>query len=791
VKQQGSLVEGKDVINILTFNWHEGYLTLLGKIPDIRLTIVERQKGGYSRWMTEFRPCPRGSRIVGESVAISELARGDFDMVIAHDPTDLLLTKESPVPQILVLHNRITTMLALGGNNVSREEYLEWFLGLAKMVPDLEIISISKSKAKDWGLDDARVIEPGVDPAMWGPYDGKNRVILRVGNFLKERDLMMGGSIGEQAIGSLPSLTVGLNPSIPGSAPSAGLSDLAAAYRQSRVYLHTTVHPWEDGHNLSLLEAMASGVPVVALDHPGSPVVSGRSGFLEKTFDGLHQRLLWLLDNPEEARKMGEAGREDVLRDFPLDRFIEKWSGVIGEKFSSSQARKKNREERADLLDLIPAGARTILEIGCRNGSVGRGIRDRFPAITIWGIESNAEQCEMARSHYDRLFCQKEMDCGSEIPPNSIDVILLPDILSRVPDPASLLKNYIHCLTEAGVVVAGIPNIRYHGVLSGMVSGKFDLGDPGISGTSGYFSKKSIVSLMNRTGLWVEVISPGLDGRYRQMFPDGAGKTRETMDIDIGPLVVKGQDEEGVRDLFTAEYLLVCRRKVRAIMDQIEMFSTDDDPGVLELLSEAREDPWLTEADRAEVHLKEGEIHAKAGRFEMAISSYEQAFPTLDPKKDERPSQGIALSYLLTGKYDQAIHWFKRAFDLNPGCWQALTGFGMCCQSLGRLEDALFYYGQSLAMEPSQEEIPPLMIQTARSLEDVEQASGLLLGLVESYPHSPLLRKEYARFLLEHGRVDEASEHLQLVLAENSKDGEAIRMLARIPLRRDAVARGL
>ena len=779
------------MVHILTFNWHEGYLTLLGKIPDVRLTIVERQKGGYSRWMTEFRPCPRGSRIVGEVIAKEELARGAFDMVIAHDPTDLLLTKESPVPQVLVLHNRIATMLALGGNKVSKEDYLEWFSGVTGMVPDLEIIAISSSKAKDWGLDGIRVIEPGVDPAQWGPYEGKNRVILRVGNFLKERDLMMGGSIGEQAIGSLPSLTVGLNPAIPGASPSAGLSDLAASYRQSRVYLHTTVHPWEDGYNLALLEAMASGLPVVALDHPGSPVVSGRSGFLEKTLDGLHQRLGWFLDNPEEARKMGEAAREDVLREFPLERFIGKWSDVIGEKFSLSQAKKKEIEERADLLALIPAGARTILEIGCGNGSVGRGIRERFPAITVWGVESREERCQVARSFYDRIFGQKEMECGPEIPPNSIDVLLLTDILGRVGDPFALLMNYMHCLTESGVVVAAIPNIRYHQVLSEMASGKTDLGDPGISGTSGYFSKKSIVSLMNRAGLSIEVISPSLDGRYQQMFPDKTVKSRESMDVDIGPLVVKGQDEEGVRDLFTVEYLLVCRRKVRAILDQIETLSTDDDSGVLEILSDAREDPWITEADRAEIHLKEGEINAKAGRFEMAICSYERSFPILDPKKDERPSQGIALSYLLTGQYDQAIHWFKRAFDLNPACWQALTGFGMCCQSLGRLEDALFYYGQSLAMEPSQEELPSLMIQTARSLEDSEQAAGLLLGLVESYPHSPLLRREYARFLLEHGRTDEASEHLKLVLADNAKDGEAIRMLSRIPMGRGAFVRGL
>ena len=95
--------------NILTFNWHEGYIALLGKIPGVSLTIVERSKGGYDRWMHEFRPCPRGSRLVSLKEGLEDLRRERFDLVIAHDPTDLLSTMDSPVPQILVLHNRLSS----------------------------------------------------------------------------------------------------------------------------------------------------------------------------------------------------------------------------------------------------------------------------------------------------------------------------------------------------------------------------------------------------------------------------------------------------------------------------------------------------------------------------------------------------------------------------------------------------------------------------------------------------------------------------------------------------------
>ena len=44
---------------------------------------------------------------------------------------------------------------------------------------------------------DGKIILPGFDISEYGGYTGKDKNVLRVGNMLKERDLMMGYSSGE------------------------------------------------------------------------------------------------------------------------------------------------------------------------------------------------------------------------------------------------------------------------------------------------------------------------------------------------------------------------------------------------------------------------------------------------------------------------------------------------------------------------------------------------------------------------------------------------------------------
>jgi len=67
-----------------------------------------------------------------------------------------------------------------------------------------------------------------------------------------------------------------------------------------------------EGFGIVFLEASACGIPVVGGRSGGTvDAVSDRhSGFLVEGAEELRQRLRWLLTHPEQARAMGEAGRE-------------------------------------------------------------------------------------------------------------------------------------------------------------------------------------------------------------------------------------------------------------------------------------------------------------------------------------------------------------------------------------------------------------------------------------------------------------------------------------------------
>jgi glycosyltransferase involved in cell wall biosynthesis len=77
-----------------------------------------------------------------------------------------------------------------------------------------------------------------------------------------------------------------------------------------------------------VMEAMASGVPVIATDIPGTRdlVTPGESGFLVPIGDraGLARFAHKILENPALRQRLGEAGRQRILADFSIESMIAK-----------------------------------------------------------------------------------------------------------------------------------------------------------------------------------------------------------------------------------------------------------------------------------------------------------------------------------------------------------------------------------------------------------------------------------------------------------------------------------
>ncbi len=313
-------------LKILTFNWHEPYICNLSGLNHAFYVVApEIAPGRFREWDTRMRPIPSNCQLISIEQAKEKLQEGDFDLALAHNVKDLLWLKEYDVPKICVFHCRLTTELALSQSPINKSDYLNTVKGL---LVDVHSIFISENKKADWNLPGA-VISHGIDVDQFPEYSGEQVCILRVGNLLKEMDIARGFSKSEKILSGLPSATLGLNPTLPGARLSESYEDLLEHYRQCRVYLNTLPPAYEDGHNLSLLEAMATGMPVISTAHPESPVKDGINGFISDDLDYLRAKCEELLKDEGQAVKLGKNARQTVRDQFPMEGFLSGWNREI------------------------------------------------------------------------------------------------------------------------------------------------------------------------------------------------------------------------------------------------------------------------------------------------------------------------------------------------------------------------------------------------------------------------------------------------------------------------------
>lgn len=321
-------------LTILTINRHTGYLYNLSKIG--------HRWGVLNDWVIPNRPLPVNFELIDWATARRDFPK--FDAVVGHDirrdvarflPYCLRYHK----PYIQVIHGR----RGRGGFTRSRlrrfAKHLYSSLVLASLIKFglIRVVFISNYASSDWDLD-GTVIKPGIALDEMGAYEGSEPSLLVVGNMLHREHFAFHELM--QIRTQVPVKIVGVNPKIAGAQPSRNWEELRSFYRQCRAYLNLTREP-EDGHNLALLEAMGSGMPVISLKHSSTPVRNGENGFLVANVPEAVERAQQLLADLELARRLGKCARETIEREFAMSSFRAAWNSLLSRSTEPAQALEK------------------------------------------------------------------------------------------------------------------------------------------------------------------------------------------------------------------------------------------------------------------------------------------------------------------------------------------------------------------------------------------------------------------------------------------------------------------
>ena len=320
-------------LNILTVNWHTAYLYNLSQTGH-RWSVL-------NKWEDFNRPLPANFQLTDWATARRNFSR--FDAAIGHSiwidvarllPYCVFYHK----PYIQVIHGR----RCRGGFSRSRlrrfAKLLYANLALKTLVRMglMRVVFISPYAASDWGVA-GTAIDQGINLAELGPYQGTEPSLLTVGNTLHREHFAFDELM--QIRKQVPVKIVGVNPNIPDCRPSKNWEELRALYCQNRAYLNLTREP-EDGHNLAVLEAMGSGMPVISLEHRSTPIRNGENGFLVQSVAEAVDRAKQLLSDHELARSLGRCARDTVQLQFSLDAFRDRWNELLARSIEAGRSRR-------------------------------------------------------------------------------------------------------------------------------------------------------------------------------------------------------------------------------------------------------------------------------------------------------------------------------------------------------------------------------------------------------------------------------------------------------------------
>lgn len=235
-----------------------------------------------------------------------------------------------------LLKNRKIVWRTIGQNTSDIELRLQQ---LRADNPNLKIVRYSpgERRHKNYAGEDA-LIRFSKDSKVYGQWKGGIRKVLNVSQSMRDRGDACGWDIFSQIAEKVPCQLVGNGNQSAGDlwvGRSFLYEELLQAYRDYAAYLYTGTKP--ASYCLNFIEAWMTGIPVVALGpalangpedlYEVNQLLSyGKDGYWSDYPDDIVRICTMLLEQPEVAKKIGEAGRARAIELFDETVIQPQWA---------------------------------------------------------------------------------------------------------------------------------------------------------------------------------------------------------------------------------------------------------------------------------------------------------------------------------------------------------------------------------------------------------------------------------------------------------------------------------
>ncbi len=180
----------------------------------------------------------------------------------------------------------------------------------------------------DSGRTPTCVIEHGVLIPDGIAYKGDLACGLVVVNNLKKRSRRVGEDIFYAVRERIALELVGMQSQEAGGRGEIGHEELAEFASHYRFFFNPIRYT---SLGLAVCEAMMIGMPVVGLatTEMVKAVQNGVSGYVDTDIDILVERMAELLENPEQAKTLGDGARRFARERFSIGRFVHDWDRTL------------------------------------------------------------------------------------------------------------------------------------------------------------------------------------------------------------------------------------------------------------------------------------------------------------------------------------------------------------------------------------------------------------------------------------------------------------------------------